>query len=108
MYHDIQWYQEQYMPFKADIMLHLHSPFEFALENKSSDNPQTGRQSQGEGRGCRASGYRVGSGESPSNVTYTCINHALLLKHKDLSLLYAHMAQTIWMKIWYISYRRNK
>lgn len=36
------------MPFKADVMLHLHSPYEFTFENKSSDNPQTGRQSQGE------------------------------------------------------------
>lgn len=83
------------MPFKADILLHLNSPFEFSFENKSSDNPQTGRQSQGEGRGSRVSGYKAGSGESPSNVTYTGIYHALLLEHKDLSLLYAHMAQTI-------------
>lgn len=83
------------MPFKADIMLHLHSPYEFTFENKSSDNPQTGRRSQGEARGSRVSGYKAGSGESPSNVTYPCIYHALLLKHKDLSLLYALMAQTI-------------
>lgn len=41
------------------------------------------------------SGYKAGSGESPSNVTYTGIYHALLLEHKDLSLVYAHMAQTI-------------
>lgn len=59
------------MPFQADIMLHLHSPYEFTFENKSSDNPQTGRQSQGEDRGSRVSGYKAGSGESPSNVTYT-------------------------------------
>lgn len=87
------------MLFKADILLHLHSPYEFTFENKSSDNPQRGRQSQGEARGSRVSQYKMGSGESPSNVTYTCIYHALLQKHKDLSLLYAHMAQTIRMKI---------